>query len=52
MHFLAMCLPHSDIFLSRARVTREVDMIIAARGKPKTFVGDNGRELTNVAILH
>jgi putative transposase len=37
--------------LSGARVARELDAIIAIRGKPTTCVSDNGTELTSMAIL-
>jgi putative transposase len=32
-------------------VARELDLLIAWRGKPKTIVSDNGTELTSNAIL-
>ena len=41
----------ADMSLSGARVARELDTIIARRGKPKTIVSDNGTELTSMAIL-
>lgn len=41
----------ADTSLSGARVGRELDAIIAARGKPDTIVSDNGTELTSIAIL-
>ena len=41
----------ADTSLSGQRVTRELDTIIATRGKPKTIVSDNGTELTSVAVL-
>ena len=41
----------ADTSLSGQRVTRELDAIIARRGKPKTVVSDNGTELTRVSIL-
>jgi len=42
----------ADTSLSGARVARELDVIIAARGdKPKTIVSDNGTEFTSMAIL-
>ncbi len=41
----------ADTSLSGARVARELDAVIAARGKPKTCVSDNGTELTSMAIL-
>lgn len=41
----------ADTSLSGARVARELDAIIARRGKPKTIVSDNGTELTSTAIL-
>jgi len=40
-----------DTSLSGARVARELDRIIALRGKPLTIVSDNGTELTSMAIL-
>jgi putative transposase len=41
----------ADTSLSGVRVARELDAIIAARGKPRTCVSDNGTELTSMAIL-
>ena len=40
-----------DTSLSGARVARELDALIARRGRPKTCVSDNGTELTSMAIL-
>ena len=40
-----------DTSLSGARVTRELDTLIAQRGKPLMVVSDNGTELTSRAIL-
>ena len=40
-----------DTSLSGARVARELDAIIAARGRPLMIVSDNGTELTSLAIL-
>ncbi len=40
-----------DTSLSGARVARELDAIIAVRGKPLMIVSDNGAELTSLAIL-
>jgi len=37
--------------LSGARVARELDALIARRGKPRMVVSDNGTELTSMAIL-
>ncbi len=37
--------------MSGARVARELDALIARRGKPGTIVSDNGTELTSQAIL-
>jgi len=37
--------------LSGLRVGRELDAIIAWRGKPAVCVSDNGTELTSMAIL-
>jgi putative transposase len=41
----------ADTSLSGARVERELDAIIARRGRPLCVVSDNGTELTSVAIL-
>jgi putative transposase len=41
----------ADTSLSGLRVARELDLLIAWRGKPKTIVSDNGTELTSNAIL-
>ena len=41
----------ADTSLSGARVARELDAVIARRGKPKSIVSDNGTELTSTAIL-
>ena len=41
----------ADTSLSGARVARELDVLIARCGKPKTIVSDNGSELTSRAIL-
>lgn len=41
----------ADTSLSGARVARELDAIIAVRGKPTTAVSDNGTEFTSTAIL-
>ena len=41
----------ADTSLSGARVVRELDAIIARRGKPHTIVSDNGTELTSMAVL-
>ena len=41
----------ADTSLSGARVGRELDAIIAVRGKPLMIVSDNGTELTSLAIL-
>ena len=41
----------ADTSLSGRRVARELDAVIAGRGKPKTCVSDNGTELTGMAIL-
>ena len=40
-----------DTSLPGVRVARELDAIIARRGKPETCVSDNGTELTSMAIL-
>ena len=41
----------ADTSLSGIRVARELDQLIAVRGKPATIVSDNGTELTSNAIL-
>jgi putative transposase len=41
----------ADTSLSGIRVARELDLIIAVRGRPATCVSDNGTELTSMAIL-
>jgi putative transposase len=41
----------ADTSLSGARVARELDAVIAVRGRPKTVVSDNGSELTATVIL-
>ena len=41
----------ADVSLSGHRVARELDLLIIARGKPKTMISDNGTELTSNAIL-
>ena len=41
----------ADTSLSGARVARELDALIARRGRPKTVVSDNGTEFTSMAIL-
>jgi putative transposase len=41
----------ADTSLSGLRVTRELDRIIAGRGRPAMCVSDNGTELTSMAIL-
>jgi putative transposase len=41
----------ADTSLSGLRVVRELDQLIAQRGKPETIVSDNGTELTSMAIL-
>jgi putative transposase len=51
--FTRECLsPVVDTSLSDIRVARELDALVAARGKPLMMVSDNGRELTSQAILH
>jgi putative transposase len=40
-----------DTSLSGAGVARELDAVIARRGKPHLIVSDNGTELTSTAIL-
>jgi putative transposase len=41
----------ADTSLSGQRVARELDLLIASRGRPRTVVSDNGTELTSNAIL-
>ncbi len=41
----------ADTSLSGLRVGRELDAVIAHRGRPQTIVSDNGTELTSMAIL-
>jgi len=41
----------ADTSLSGRRVARELDGIIARRGRPQTIVSDNGTELTSMAVL-
>lgn len=41
----------ADTSLSGLRVGRELDAIIARRGRPLSIVSDNGTELTSMAIL-
>ena len=45
-----LCLA-ADTSLSGQRVARELDAVIARRGRPITCVSDNGTELTSMAIL-
>jgi putative transposase len=40
-----------DVSLSGRRVIRELDALIAARGRPETIVSDNGTEFTSNAVL-
>ena len=40
-----------DTSLPGLRVVRELDTLIAARGRPAMCVSDNGTELTSMAIL-
>lgn len=40
-----------DFSLSGLRVIRELEAIMAVRGKPATIVSDNGTELTSNAVL-
>lgn len=41
----------ADTSLGGVRVARELDQLIASRGKPQMIVSDNGSELTSNAIL-
>ncbi len=40
-----------DTSISGARVARELDVVVARRGRPSAVVSDNGTELTIMAIL-
>ena len=41
----------ADTSLSGVRVVRELDAVIARRGRPDTIISDNGAELTSMAVL-
>ena len=41
----------ADTSLSGVRVGRELDAVIARRGRPQSIVSDNGTEFTSMAIL-
>jgi putative transposase len=41
----------ADVSLSGHRVARELDRLIAQRGKPRSIISDNGTELTSNAIV-
>jgi putative transposase len=41
----------ADVSLSGRRVARELDLLIAVHGRPRTVASDNGTELTSNAIL-
>ena len=41
----------ADTSLSGLRLTRELDLIMTQRGKPRTIVSDNGTEMTSTAVL-
>ncbi len=41
----------ADTSISGQRVARELDRLLAERGRPTTIVSDNGTELTSNAIL-
>lgn len=41
----------TDTSISGARVARELDAVVARRGRPGAVVSDNGTELTSMAIL-
>ena len=41
----------ADTSLTGNRVARELDLLVARRGRPLTIVSDNGTELTSMAIL-
>jgi putative transposase len=40
-----------DFSISGVRLARELDAIVARRGKPKTIVSDNGTEMTSHAVF-
>ena len=47
-----VCIPRSTVTdISGRRVARELDLLIAQHGEPKTIGSDNGTELTSNAIL-
>lgn len=48
VHCLALV---ADTSLSGRRLARELDAVIARRGKPRTIVSDNGTEMTSTAVL-
>jgi putative transposase len=51
-HFTRECLCLvADTSLSGVRLARELDLVIARRGRPLGCVSDNGTELTSMAIL-
>ena len=51
-HFTRECLALvADTSLPSSRVVRELDAIVAVRGRPAMCVSDNGTELTSRAIL-
>ena len=41
----------ADTSLSGRRLARELDTVIARRGRPRTIVSDNGTEMTSLAVL-
>ena len=41
----------ADTSLPGLRVARELDLVIALRGRPTTIISDNGTELTSGAVL-
>ena len=41
----------ADVSLSGRRVIRELDQVIASRGRPAMIVSDNGTEFTSNAVL-
>jgi transposase InsO family protein len=50
--FTRECLAlNADTSLPGLRVVRELDLIIAQRGRPAMCVSDNGTELTGMAVL-
>lgn len=47
---VCLCLV-ADTSLTGTRVARELDLLVARRGRPMSIVSDNGTELTSMVIL-